>query len=151
GPDATVIFEVELLSVKDGSAAAAAAGNESPTASESDAKQAKGSAATPAAGTVQINVAFKLDPRLSGPTYGGEKWVSPAMYTGIDAQDTVDAKAVGMGEMGQSVNISPKWIPSDPEMVNVSPLPGNVVRIKVLHAGESKLNVASAGISRELA
>jgi hypothetical protein len=28
-----------------------------------------------------LTVAFKLDPRLTGGTYGGERWVSPPKYT----------------------------------------------------------------------
>ncbi len=34
-----------------------------------------------------IQVSFKLDPRLSGPTYGGERWISPPTYMGANAQD----------------------------------------------------------------
>jgi hypothetical protein len=55
-----------------------------PLAFAGDEKAAPAAAAT-------INVAFKLDPRLSGPTYGGERWVSPPTYTAASAQDVVEA------------------------------------------------------------
>jgi hypothetical protein len=97
-----------------------------------------------------INVSFKLDPRLSGPTYGGERWVSPPTYTGASAQDTVEARAFGIGANGQPVNISPKWRAADPEMVDVSPGEGNAVKITVRRAGESSLEVASQGLSKKL-
>src|SRR5574342_139624 len=55
------------------------------------ASETEGSA--PAAALTRINVSFKLDPRLSGPTYGGERWVSPATYMGASAQDAVEVRA----------------------------------------------------------
>jgi FKBP-type peptidyl-prolyl cis-trans isomerase FklB len=139
GPDATLIFEVELLAIK-----------EPPPEDASAAMKSQPDTRASASAMTDIKVAFKLDPRLSGPTYGGEHWVSPSIYTGVNAQTTVEARAVGSGYMGQPVNIAPEWTASDPGMVNVSPVQGNAVTIKVLHAGESKLKVASAGVSREL-
>src|SRR4029453_15077583 len=54
------------------------------------------------------------------------------------------------GAKREPVRIIPRWIPSDPEMVTVTPEQGAVVKIKVTKAGESKLEVASGGISKEL-
>lgn len=95
-------------------------------------------------------VSFKLDPRLSGSTYGGEHWVSPPTYTGATGQDTVEARVDGTDAKGKSVNISAEWIPEDSEMVTVSPSRGKQVKITMHRAGESKLKVTSNGVSKEL-
>jgi hypothetical protein len=106
---------------------------------------------TPQPGSVDtILVWFKLDPRLNGGTYGGEIWVSPPTYTGATAQDTVEARARGIDGKGALTSISPDWIPSDPDMITVSPRRGDQVTITVKRAGESKLNVTSQGSSKEL-
>jgi len=97
-----------------------------------------------------IRFSFKLDPRLLGGTYAAERWISPPTYDGSAAQDTVEARAIGVGAKREPVRIIPRWIPSDPEMVTVTPEQGAVVKIKVTKAGESKLEVASGGISKEL-
>jgi hypothetical protein len=95
-------------------------------------------------------ISFKLDPRLASGTYGGERWVSPPMYTGAAAQDTVEGRVEGFDAKGRPLNISAKWVPSDPEMVTVSPGEGRQVRIVVKRAGETRLQVSSQGVSREL-
>ncbi|OFW16725.1 MAG: hypothetical protein A3H27_09460 [Acidobacteria bacterium RIFCSPLOWO2_02_FULL_59_13] len=128
GPNATLLFEVELLSVQD-------------TVGEN--AQASASA------LADIRFSFKLDPRVFGGTYGGERWVSPATYT--TTLDTVEARVAGVGSKGSLENMNAKWIPSDPEMVTVTPSEGNEVKIIVHRVGESKLTVASQGISKELA
>jgi FKBP-type peptidyl-prolyl cis-trans isomerase len=97
-----------------------------------------------------IKFSFKLDPRLLGGTYAAEHWISPPTYDGSAAQDTVEAKAIGVGTKGQPVRITPRWIPSDPEMVTVSPDQGALVKIKVTKAGESKLQVTAGGVSKDL-
>lgn len=125
GPNATLIFEVELLSVQDTVAADAAD-----------------------KGVSTIQVAFKLDPQLTQGLYMGEHWVSPPTYT--TTLETVQARAQGMDGKGRPANADFKWTPSDPEMVTVSPSQGDAVRITVKRAGESTLKVASQGVSREL-
>jgi FKBP-type peptidyl-prolyl cis-trans isomerase FklB len=97
-----------------------------------------------------IRFSFKLDPRLLGGTYAGERWTSPEIYHGAAAQDTVEAKVVGVGSKGEAVDISPKWMPSDPDMVTVSPDHGSLVSIKVKRAGESRLEVTLEGVSTAL-
>ena len=106
-------------------------------------------AAEPAAAS-DIKFAFKLDPRLAGGTYGGERWVSPPTYTGISGQNTVEVRAKVLDAAGRPMNISPKWIPDNPAIVSVSPGQGSRVEIRVQRAGESKLKVAAPGFSREL-
>src|SRR5512139_3775537 len=87
--------------------------------------------AAPASPLAGLAISFKLDPRLAGGTYGGERWVSATTYTGAAAQDTVDARVEGTDARGRPVKISPRWTPSDPEMVIVSPEEGSSVRITV--------------------
>ena len=95
-------------------------------------------------------VSFKLDPRLSGGSYGGERWVSPPTYTGASGQDTVEARVEGTDVKGRSVNISAEWIPEDSEMVTVSPGQGKQVKVTVHRVGESKLKVTADGVTKEL-
>lgn len=110
--------------------------------------QSSGQTATPALS--DITISLKLDPRLSGATYGGERWISSPTYTGASAQDAVEAKAMGVGLKGEPVRISPKWTPSDSAMVTVSPAEGEQVKITVKSAGESKLEIETQGISKTL-
>ncbi len=111
-------------------------------------------ASTPTAAFGDIQISFKLDPRLLGPTYGGERWVSPSTYGPIaQAGDTytVEARATRVDAQGQPVQIIPKWIPADPDMVTVSPAQGSQVTITVKRAGESSLQVTTSnGMSKTL-
>jgi FKBP-type peptidyl-prolyl cis-trans isomerase len=126
GPNATLIFEVELISI-----------------------QERVATADPAAGDkTSLKVSFKLDPRVLGGSYGGERWVSPPTYT--TTLDTVEARVAGVDPKGGLRNISVKWTPSDPEMVTVSPSEGNEVKISVKRAGISTLKVAAPGVSKQL-
>src|SRR2546426_2924563 len=106
--------------------------------------------AVPASTITGIQLSFKLDPRLTDSTYGGERWVSAPTYVGANAQDTVEARAKVIDAKGQPTKTSPEWIPSDPEMVTVSPSQGYQVKIIVHRAGESKLKVAAQGFYNEL-
>jgi hypothetical protein len=104
--------------------------------------------AQPAAAKIQV--VFKLDPRLLGPTYGGERWVSPPTYTGAAAQDTVEARASAVDARGTPTKTSIDWSASDPEMVTVSPPRGEQVKIAVKRAGESTVTLKAGGASRKL-
>ena len=81
----------------------------------------------------------------------GERWVSPPTYVGAGAQDTVEVRAQGLDASGKKLAISPTWIPSDPEMVTVTPSEGNEVQITVHRPGERSLHVTAEGVSKELA
>lgn len=112
------------------------------------ASQAADERAAPAPASIRF--AFKLDPRLAGPTYGGERWVSPPTYQGATAQSTVEAKASAVDAKGQPTKASVDWKPSEPEMVSVAPARGEQVKITVKRAGESSLTVTSGKVSRKL-
>ena len=117
---------------------------------EAGLNQAEG--ASPKTGAAaSINISFKVDPRLSGPTYGGERWISPRIFTGAAAQTSVQAKVEGVDANGRPVKISPTWTPADPDMVEVSPSEGSAVNITVKHAGTTTLALAvPGGVSRQL-
>ena len=105
------------------------------------------------ASLTDIRVLFKLDPRVSDPTYGGARWLSPPTFTS-GAQEgtvgTVDAKVQGVDAAGRTVGVVPEWTAADPEMVTVTSGENDEFRITVKRAGESKLRVASRGVSRDL-
>jgi hypothetical protein len=109
-----------------------------------------GEAAPAIASPVTITFSFKLDPRVLGPTYGGERWVSPRTFTGATAQDTVEARAQAVDARGRRLAVVPAWTPSDPEMMTVSPARGEQVRITVKRPGESSLVVTAGGASGKL-
>jgi FKBP-type peptidyl-prolyl cis-trans isomerase len=104
-----------------------------------------------AAAVSDIKLTFKVDPRLTSGVYGGERWISPSTYMGATAQHTVETKAVGIGANGNPIRINPDWIPSEPDMVTVSPNSGDAVTITVKRAGESRLVIKAQQISRDLA
>lgn len=108
-------------------------------------------AAAAAVAPAVINVSFKLDPRVSGPTYGGERWVSPPTYTGASAQDTVEARARAIDARGRRVHAGVEWTSSDPGAVTVAPARGEQVRITARRTGESTVTVKSGAASRRLA
>jgi len=106
--------------------------------------------ATDPAAAGDIRFSFKLDPRLAGGTYGGERWVSPPSYTGIGGQDSVEARAKVLDAAGASLDIGPTWTADDPAMVSVTPAQGNRVTITVKRAGASRLRVSAQGVSKDL-
>jgi hypothetical protein len=149
GPNATLIFEVELISIKDSSSAAARAPQkQDATKSDVGTKQ---EVAAPAAMS-EIKIAFK-DPRASDTVEGGERWSSTPTFTSAvqgGKEATVEAKAVSIDANGTQGDATAEWTATDPEMVTVTPGQRNQVKITVHRVGESKLTVASNGVSEEL-
>ena len=105
-----------------------------------------------AAPPTDIKVSFKLDPRVTRGMYMGDRWISPPTYAriGEGKECTVEARVEVLDANGKRVDISPEWIPADPEMVTVSPGQGKEMNITVRRAGQSSLKVASPGFSKEL-
>lgn len=100
-----------------------------------------------------LQILFKLDHRLLGPTYGGERWVSPPTYGPVRASGNsyvVEARAEVLDNNGQPRQANFEWKPEDPEMVAVSPSQGDEVTINIQRAGESRLQVTSQGVSKTL-
>lgn len=98
-----------------------------------------------------IAVSFLLDPRLSGPTYGGEKWVSPREYTGVNGQGAVDVRAQAADAQGRPVKAPPLWTVSDPEVLTVSASRGARITLTVKRAGTAVVTIDSGGATRSLA
>jgi FKBP-type peptidyl-prolyl cis-trans isomerase FklB len=164
GPNATLIFEVELISIKDNSGknAHAVPKKESGKAALSVTKEAPFNGVAPerpdnravhAAPALTIIVSFKLDRRLTEGLYMGERWVSPPKYNqaAVGKSVTVEARVHGRDAGGTTREIRAKWIPADPEMVTVTPSDGNAATITVHRVGQSTLQVVSEGTSKELA
>ena len=99
-----------------------------------------------------IKFSFKLDPRLTQSMYMGDRWVSPPTYTSVreGKELTIEARAQCLDSKGMPVEIKLKWIPADPDMVTVAPGEGKAVKITVKRAGQSRLEVASQGLSKQL-
>jgi FKBP-type peptidyl-prolyl cis-trans isomerase FklB len=126
GPNATLIFEVDLIAIEDASV-------------------------QPAADVTDLVISFKRDPRVMGGTYGQVGWVTPETYQGISGQDTVEAKADGLDATGRPVaGINAEWIPGNPDMVTVSPGEDRSVKIIVRGPGESSLKVVYGDLSKTL-
>jgi len=99
----------------------------------------------------EIQISFKLDARLFGPTYGGERWVpppyGPIAYSGIY---TLEAQAYHIDSVGRQTAITAEWIPADPNLVTVLPGEGSQVAITVLGIGETTLMVKTSQGSKTL-
>ena len=106
-----------------------------------------------ASALARMALSFKLDSRLATPTYGGERWVSPATYTKMGEGKTclVEARVQGLDARGRRLSLSPTWSVADTDMVTVTPSVGSEVKILVQRPGETSLRVASSTLSRELA
>jgi FKBP-type peptidyl-prolyl cis-trans isomerase FklB len=105
-------------------------------------------AATIAVSDIQLT--FKKDPRLVDPTRNPQEWVPGPNFGGASAQDTVETVARAVDSKGQPVKATLDWIPSDPEMVTISPSQGDHVKITVRRAGESSLKITTQGFSKDL-
>jgi FKBP-type peptidyl-prolyl cis-trans isomerase FklB len=103
-----------------------------------------------ASAVADIQLSYKRDPRQVDPYRGIGPWVSGPGYAGATAQDTVETVARAVNGTGQPVTASLEWVPSDPEMVTVSPSQGDHVKITVHKPGESRLKITAQGISKEL-
>jgi hypothetical protein len=131
GPNATLVFEAELVSVVERGARAASA---------------------PAAVSA-IEVSFKLDDRLTRSLFLGDRWVSPATFSAPPQGKTATVRASvrGIDATGKRVAIAPVWTSADPRLVQVTKGEGGEASIRVKRAGESKLKVAFQGVTKELA
>jgi hypothetical protein len=104
----------------------------------------------------RLTVSFKMDPRIFGGSYGGERWMSGRTFSSAAQQGneaTVEAKVGGRDGSGRTVAISPDWVLADPDMVVVWPVSGAAldhVRLVVKKPGESRVRVVSQGVSKEL-
>jgi hypothetical protein len=98
-----------------------------------------------------IRFLFKLDPRLTKGLHMGERWVSPATFVGVQegAVFTIAVRARAAAA-GAPRGTLPTWLPSEPDMVAVTPHEGDEVELTVLRPGRSTLSVTAAGTARNL-
>lgn len=112
-----------------------------------------GAAAADKSGTdaADIIVAFKLDPRLTRSQYLEDRWLLASPYTSTlqVGQVIVEARARVRDSRGKSMDITPEWIPADPDMVMISPGNKGVVAIICKRSGQSRLQVVAQGVTRE--
>ena len=99
-----------------------------------------------------IKLTFKLDPRLTGSLYMGDRWVCPPIYfrTGDGPECSFEATIKGINGRGRATQITPTITPADPDMVTVSPGPGKAVKVTVHHPGKTSLQVAALGLTKRL-
>jgi hypothetical protein len=118
--------------------------------------QSTGSTMAAAPAVKAITVSFKLDPRLSGGTYGGELWTSPPSFTSATqsgSEGIVEAKVQGVTPLGRTVAVAADWAVADPSSVTVAPAPGNKpgqVRITARRGAGSKVTISAHGLSKEI-
>ena len=157
GPNSTLIFDLELVSIRskvrnaqEPQTEMAAGAEEAGIVQQQAAEPAEVASSVPLS---DIRISFKLDPRLSGPTYGGERWIASSPFTSLaqlGTQATVEAKVDTLAKNGAPIRTAVEWTPADPEMITVAQTENSQVKITVHHAGESKVMVASNGISKQL-
>jgi hypothetical protein len=99
-----------------------------------------------------IQVAFKLDPSLTGGSYLGARYVSRPVFTTTRQAGstlTVEARAQRSGAIGGSLGISADWTPANPALVEVSPRRGQDVTLTIRCGAQSGLQVAWQGGIRQ--
>jgi len=102
---------------------------------------------------VEIRIFFKLDSRLLGPTYGGERWVSPATYGPIHSSDktyAVEIRAEALDKDGKSLPVDFEWTPENPEMITVLQGQDGQVTMTIQNIGESHVKVTTQNSSKSL-
>jgi hypothetical protein len=100
-----------------------------------------------------IEISFKLDPRLTKSLYMGDRWVSPPTYTkvGEGPECSVEVKVRGVGAQGKAMEISPRWTSANPNVAIIAPDEGKEVKIIVNRPGQTTIQVAALGLIKKLA
>jgi hypothetical protein len=141
GPNATLVFDVELIAIAD---KLGAHGTESePGATVAAATPVRPIPATAPPASPRMTVFFKVDPRIASGNYGGDRWLNaPYTRVGEGKTCTIEARSQGAGAV--------TWTASDPEMVTIAPGQGKQITLTVRHAGESRVRVSSDATATEL-
>ena len=111
------------------------------------ASENKSAAAKHEAKREPLAVSYRLDPRLAGGTYGGERWISGPSFTS-SAQPGHTAVVEARVAAARA-----RWIAADPDLVIVSPVSAgrlDRVRITINKVGESRLTVTDGAAATEL-
>lgn len=101
----------------------------------------------PSKTTPEIQVWYRFQDPMRG-----EGWASAANFMATQTGEslTVDLKANGVDMEGNTVDITPTWIPSDTTMVHVVPRIGPRVTLTVVREGQCSLLVATDSLSNRL-
>jgi hypothetical protein len=100
-----------------------------------------------------MRISFKLDPRASGSTYGGERWIAAPTFTSprqVGKEASVEARTEGVAQNGVPVSAAAEWKPADPKMITIAQGEGDQVKLTVHYPGQSRVTVAANGVSKEL-
>ena len=98
-----------------------------------------------------INVAFKLDSRITKGLYMGDRWLAaPFSQRGDETQVVVEARAEAVDANGKRLNTTVEWIPADPTIATVASGQGDQVAITVLRPGHTTLRLVAGEMSTEL-
>ena len=79
-------------------------------------------------------IAFKLDPRVTGGLYMGDRWVAASNF--IQVQNGARLIVAAKGPQGAS------WVAADPSMVTVTPVSDREVRLTINRAGATTMTAA---------
>jgi FKBP-type peptidyl-prolyl cis-trans isomerase FklB len=113
-------------------------------------RKAKPHEAPPSTAISDILLSYKRDPRVADPYRGLGPWVTGPGYSSAAAQEAVETKARAVDAKGAPVEATLEWIPSEPEVVTVSPTRGDQVTIAVHRSGASQLRLNAGRFSKEL-
>jgi hypothetical protein len=97
-----------------------------------------------------LQVAFKLDPRLTRSLYMGERWVSPPTYATAQRGAVFVVEARARRADGRRSTAPPTWTASDPTMVAIATGARGEARLAVLRPGTSSVVVRDGDASRTL-
>ena len=79
-------------------------------------------------------IAFKLDPRVTGGLYMGDRWVAASNF--IQVQNGARLVVAAKGPQGA------RWVAADSSMVTVTPVADDEVRITINRAGQTTMTAA---------
>lgn len=103
------------------------------------------------AAPVEIELAFKLDPRLTDGLYLGERWVSPPVFSAtLVAGGYVEARARCLAPSGGTSGEAAGWSVRGPDAFSVERARGEEVRLRVWGPGAGVVVVACGARTREL-
>ena len=69
-----------------------------------------------------MQIAFRLDPRLTRGSYIGDRWVSPPTYIRVlqHPGQSIEARTQWLDATGRPIAIDTEWVSADPAIASVS-------------------------------
>jgi hypothetical protein len=103
--------------------------------------------------TPGIQVAYKLDSRITGGSYLGVRWVAPAIFRTARLSGKsikVQALAQLFGATGDNLRVVASWVPANSNVVSVAPS-GTEVTLTVRCGPKTTMRVEAAAGARNVA